>query len=861
MLQKLKYAFFVIFLFSLFAQNAYAEPREVRFQVESNYPPFKFIQNGYLTGFDIELSNMIFDNGEYSVKYSHDFWDKVYERLKKGEIDTCGLLSVSEDRKKDILYSDPVLTTHFSLYTRKQHGKISLENLHRYKIGVVKGYYTEKLLREQLKIDKYITYQNFDNCILALSDGDVDVVFANQEVFNYLLIKKDMSGQIVPQLTELFIVDFAYGVRKGNEPLVSYINKKIAEVRKSGAYEGVYQKYFFKHSDYYTENQKEKSIKIAVLILVLIIVMIMLLQLYIRFLKNRISKVNEQLFKEHEWLSITLSSIGDAVIASDEKGIINFVNQTALSLTGYEEEQVIGARITDILDIVFTKEATSVSSLEELLKEHVSCQFIDNLKLKLKDGSEHWISINASPIKSDTGMNIGTVMVIRDISEKKADEEKINNLAYYDTLTGLPNRAMFMDRLSEALIRSLKNGSSGVLMFLDIDNFKTVNDTLGHIFGDVLLKNIAAMLVEKFGDSVFMARLGGDEFIVMKEDIRNVEEAVGIAEGILGNFRQNWLVQDREFFITTSIGVTVFPKDGSDELTLLKNADTAMYHAKEYGKNNYKIYNENMNAAVMERIEMENYLRHAINKKEFTIYYQPQIDIRSGKIIGAEALIRWIHPMKGLIPPSRFIPLAEESGLIVPIGEWVLSNACRQWKKWVKEGFAPMMIAVNLSARQFDEENLIERIESIINETGMDPCYLDLEITESITIHDLDYSIEVLKKLKDMGIRISLDDFGKGYSSLNYLRQLPINTLKIDKTFIDDIAVKTNETAIVKAMISMAHSMNLTVTAEGVETEEQLHFLQTQQCDKVQGYLFSKPLEVGDFELLLKEDKISRGKG
>ncbi|MBZ4646945.1 MAG: polar amino acid transport system substrate-binding protein [Petroclostridium sp.] len=437
----------------------------------------------------------------------------------------------------------------------------------------------------------------------------------------------------------------------------------------------------------------------------------------------------------------------------------------------------------------------------------------------------------------------------------KADRElqMQYKMAYYDSLTGLPNRTSLMERLNDALVRARRDNHMVSVIFLDLDNFKTINDTLGHTFGDLLLKNVGEMLQRYLGEGNTVARLGGDELVLLQPRIYSVDDVLKIVVKIVEALQHPWILDDREFYITTSIGIALYPDHGQDAQTLLKNADTAMYYAKELGKNTYQLFNQSMNTKILQRLEMESNLRHALERNEFTVYYQPQIDVGTGKIIGAEALIRWIHPTMGFVPPMDFIPLAEETGLIVPISEWLLRTACIQNKKWQESGLPPICMAVNLSARQFQQQNLVEMISSLLQETALEQQWLELEITESIAMKDLDYTILVLKRLKEMGIHISLDDFGTGYSSLNYLKRLPINTLKIDKSFVHDITANSNEEAIAKALISLAHSMKLTIVAEGVETEEQFAFLKEQKCDRVQGYLFSKPLPVDEFEKLLRQ--------
>ncbi|WZL71928.1 EAL domain-containing protein [Clostridiaceae bacterium 35-E11] len=440
---------------------------------------------------------------------------------------------------------------------------------------------------------------------------------------------------------------------------------------------------------------------------------------------------------------------------------------------------------------------------------------------------------------------------------EKRDEE-IYYLAYYDTLTGLPNRTFFNEKFSEAIIKAEQHQRQLALLYMDLDNFKTVNDTLGHMFGDLLLKNVGDLLKKHIGEIHTVTRIGGDEFVILLDEVRDIHEVTTIVENIISSFQNPWILDDREFYITPSIGIAIYPNNGVNIHTLFKNADMAMYHAKREGKNSYRYYTSYMNQQLVEKLEMENHLRYALKRKELMVYYQPQIDVVSNTMIGMEALIRWHHPSLGFISPLKFIPLAEETGLIHSIGEWVLCTACSQNKLWQDKGYPPLKMSVNLSARQLQHQNLARQIEMILQETRMDASWLTLEITESLAMKDLDKTLIILKELRKMGIQIALDDFGSGYSSLTYLKKLPIDILKMDKSFVYDCIDYSDDAAITKAVIDLAHGMDLKVVAEGVETPEQLSTLKKQHCDIAQGYLFSKPLPAKDLENMIMLNNIHR---
>ncbi|MCT4607299.1 MAG: EAL domain-containing protein [Marinisporobacter sp.] len=521
-------------------------------------------------------------------------------------------------------------------------------------------------------------------------------------------------------------------------------------------------------------------------------------------------------------------------------------------LLGFEEDE-IGNSIEAWKSLIYPEDLQRTNEeLEKHLKDQVP-YYENQYRMRTKDGSYKWILSRGKAIFNKNKKPIRMAGSHEDITHYKIAEENIYRLAYYDSLTGLPNRTFFEEKLAEALNEGKKNDYKVAVLYMDLDNFKNVNDTLGHMYGDELLKDVAKLLKKVLPPLGVITRLGGDEFGIWLPKIVYKEDIICVVESIIASFQKPWILGDREFYITATIGISVYPEQGKDIHEMIKNADTAMYSAKENGKNNYKFYTPEMNKQLLEKLEMKNNLRYAMKRNEFLLYYQPQIDMNTKKVIGLEALLRWNHPIRGFISPYEFIPIAEESDLIIPIGEWVLKSACEQNRKWIDLGYPPLKIAVNLSARQFQQQDLVLTIRDILDKTKINPELLELEITESLAMKDLNFTIEILKKLKKLGLRISLDDFGTGYSSLNYLKVLPIDTLKIDKTFVDDIAESKREKSIAKAVIDLAHSMNLMVTAEGVETEDQFFILKKLQCDKAQGYFFSKPLPKEKLEKLLKE--------
>ena len=447
-------------------------------------------------------------------------------------------------------------------------------------------------------------------------------------------------------------------------------------------------------------------------------------------------------------------------------------------------------------------------------------------------------------------MGMGLVASLLE-DEREASElatVEIEHLAYHDALTGLPNRPLFIDRLIVALAQVGRVNHKLAVFFLDLDRFKDINDSLGHSTGDTLLKAVADRIRRCVREGDTIARFGGDEFTLLIPRIDNIEDAAKIAQKIIETLKIPFMIAERELFVSTSIGISIYPSDGSDPETLVRNADSAMYRAKDQGRDNYQLYAPAMNARALERLSLENSLRKAISQNELVLHYQPLVDLSDKSIGGLEALIRWNHPELGLLSPAHFISAAEVSGLIVPIGNWVLLTACRQLKLWQKRIDPDLTVAVNLSARQFHQGNLTQEVLQALEQTGLHPGSLELEITESSAMQNAENSIHTLRELKALGVRISMDDFGTGYSSLSYLKRFPIDTLKLDQSFVRDVTTDRGDAAIVSAVISMAHSLDLKVIAEGVETAEQLAFLQKQHCDYIQGYFFSKPLSIEELE-------------
>ncbi len=547
----------------------------------------------------------------------------------------------------------------------------------------------------------------------------------------------------------------------------------------------------------------------------------------------------------------------DLVTIADPYGVIQFVSPAVQNMLGYEPDSL---HQTPLLALLHPEDQhRGRDFFRDTLRDAGATAAIE-WRMRCRDGSWLHVETVASNLRSDPLVQ-GIVLNSRNVSERRALEEQLRQLAFQDSLTRLANRVLFRDRVQHALERAQRSGQPVAVMFLDLDNFKTINDSLGHGEGDRLLVATARQLVRHTRASDTVARLGGDEFTLLLPEIKRSEDAAIVAERIQANLSQPLNLGGHEVFVTPSIGIAVFPKDGEDAETLLKNADMAMYLAKRQGRNLYRFYDATLNEAAIKRLTMENQLRKAIERNELSLHYQPQLDLPRSCICGVEALVRWTNELLGTVSPAELIPLAEETGLIVPIGEWVLRAACRQAKAWRVAGIGLERIAVNISVLQFVQPGFTGLVAQILTETGLEPEVLELEITESLLMKDPEGALHTLRTLKSLGVQLAIDDFGTGYSSLSRLKQLPLDRLKIDKVFVRDVNSQPNDAAIATAVIAMAGSMGLRVIAEGVENEAQLRFLESKHCNEIQGYYLSRPLPTAEMTAMLRELRAGDGDG
>ena len=575
----------------------------------------------------------------------------------------------------------------------------------------------------------------------------------------------------------------------------------------------------------------------------------------LRALRHAVERkvMEDALFVEKERAQVTLNSIGDAVACTDIAGNITFLNLVAEKMTGISREEAAGRPMAEVLRILDAASRETVANPMALaVGKNRTVHLPLNCVLVRRDGFEIPIEDSVSPIHNREGEATGAVIVFRDVSVAQAMALQMAHSAQHDFLTGLPNRMLLNDRVSQAIVLAHRHMKKVAVLFLDLDGFKHINDSLGHPIGDKLLQSIAKRLVDCGRSSDTVSRQGGDEFVVLLSEVEQSDDAASTARRMLQAIAEPHSIGQHDLHVTASIGLSIYPDDGLDAETLIKNAETAMYQAKENGHQSYQFFKPAMNIRAVERQSIEESLRRALERQEFALHYQPLINLKTGEITGAEALIRWTHPTRGPVSPAQFIPVAEDCGLILPIGNWVLREACKQAQAWIAVGLPLGTMAVNISAIEFRDEHFLEGVFGILKDTGLDPRSLELELTESVLMKRVESTGSILKALRARGVQIAVDDFGTGYSSLSYLRKFPIDALKIDQSFVRQITTAPDETTIVTAVISMGRSLKLRVVAEGVETQQELAFIQAHQCDEAQGYFFSKPLPPEQFAKLLE---------
>ncbi|KAA9000959.1 EAL domain-containing protein [Paenibacillus spiritus] len=1011
----------IILFLVLVPSTVLAERREIRYEAELNYPPYKYVQDGFLTGFDVDLTHMVFERQSYQVFYSGGNWNALYRKLVDGKIDTAGLMAVTPERQKEVLFSKKVTRAYLSVYSLQSRAEgVTLKTLGKYKVGVRRGQYSEDVVRDKLGLTGYAAYEDLPEALEALRHGEIDVLLENQAVIDHMIIEQGWSNAIIHRLSNLYPVDIAYGVSRSSSELVPYINARLDELRRSGAFEELHLQYFFRHSDYYRQMTRERVMLGTLIGACLLAFGFVFIRMYIQRLRRTI-EAEQRLF------SNVVGHAGILVWAAAADG--RTVRMTAFTeeTTGLQESELAGKRLEELelsdpglqelrnllLEAVEGRYSPGVeariprngryfllktipgprveisrgmnvavlvgidvddlkknalklqSSYENLESAHCELEMaqeelqeqMERLRLsqqrfraasegsgayiweldittgrydiserwfelmgytpeefysrsdapfhlmhpddieaaerarrahlegrtpfyeteyrmRTKEGRYLWFGVRGKASRSPesgavvflgslidiTGRKETELQLSRSYQELEAtyeeltvtqeelmdqyevlldNQEKMHRLAYYDGLTGLPNRLMLLETLERCF-----QGTEGraALLFLDTDNFKFINDTMGHRFGDALLVKTSERVQQLIRDHDMLCRLGGDEFVILCKRIYRREEVLNLAESIVESFKQPFQIGETRLYVSLSIGISFYPEDGRTTEEILKNADVAMYRAKDSGKNRYVVYDKTMHTEFNERLHLEKHLRGALENKEFELFYQPQVDIAGGQISGFEALIRWNSPELGFVSPLAFIRIAEDSRLIVPIGEWVLREACRFLGDVQAKKSCTYKISVNISVIQLLQDDFVEIVLDAAQESRIEPGCLELEITESVFMESYERIVGKLERLKAEGFRIALDDFGKGYSSLSYLQQLPLSTLKVDKAFIDPLTEDAYSQTFIRTIVALGHDMGLEVVAEGVERSSQLEILEHTGCDKVQGYLISRPV-------------------
>ncbi len=691
---------------------------------------------------------------------------------------------------------------------------------------------------------------------LALGQGGTFTLFDDE----LRIVLRYQDGQLQEQLM---------GVAFGSPPLQTLVRdgRAAGSYRAHSTVDGVERLFSFRRIEGaplnisiglatadYLAGWREEAAKATAMVLAFVLTTLVLGRLVYRAWRNRevavaaLREANRTLADEQQLNQTIIQSSPFAIYTRDRNGIVTAWNRAAEQLFGWRAEEIVGR---PLLSVPADKSRETVELRARVLGGESLIQ--QEVQRQKRDGTVFDLSTTLAPLRDASGRISGYLAIAADITERKTAERQIAFLAYRDVLTGLPNRLLLQDRFGQAVALADRSGTRVALLFLDLDNFKTINDSLGHAVGDALLKEIAQRLGRCVRETDTISRQGGDEFLVVLSDLHGMDVITPVLLKIREGLSQPFEFEGHELTTSASIGIAIYPDDGRDFDTLLKKADTAMYQAKDAGRNSYRFFDEQMNVQAVEHLQLKSGLRRALERGEFVLYYQPQIDLLSGAVIGAEALLRWKHPEQGLIAPGRFIPVAEDSGLIGPIGEWVIEQACRQGVAWQRAGLPPLVMAVNLSAVEFKRGDVEHKVLRALQQSGLDPHCLELELTESVLIHNTEQVLVTVQRLKRLGVKLSIDDFGTGYSSLSYLKRFDVDKLKIDRSFIRDLATDEDDAAIIRAIIQMARSLNLRTIAEGVEDAGMLARLRVFECDEAQGYCFARPMPASDFARFVAE--------
>lgn len=863
----------LLLLFGLALPVAESAAQDVLVGVYENRPQVFQGDDGRWQGLAVEVLEHIAEKERWNLLYAPGTWQENLDRLQDGRINLLLSIAQSESRSHFFDFSTHALLSNWGqAYVGRDSSLDSILDLEGKKVAVLKGdiFLGEfRRLTEAFGVScELVEMPDYPSLFALLQNGSVDVVIANR------LVGLDFENAHSARKTSIVFhpIQVRFAVPKGRHPeILQAIDLHLGRMKadKNSFYYAALDRWL---GDPLPSSLPSWVVWIAGALfggLVLTLGMSLLLRAQVRErtaqLAARSDDLERRIAEKKEAEAALVESEGRyrsfylntpvMLYSLDREGKLVSASSLLLENLGYSTTEMIGRENAELL----TEESRrhwSHMAVTEFERNGAIRDF--PLQMVKKDGEIIDVLLSAIAERDEKGETVHALCVLTDITRRKQAEAKIQQLAYYDMLTGLPNRALFKDRLVQAIAHARRDGKHVAVLAVDLDRFKGINDTLGHGYGDRLLRIMAERLKGCLRRTDTVARLGGDEFAVILSGVYAAEDITPLIRKIQQTVAQPVRLDEQQIYSTASIGVTLYPLDGTNADSLLSQADTAMHVAKEQGRNAYQFFSQDMNCKALERLELETSLRHALDRGEFFLYYQPQVDLGLGRIVGVEALLRWRHPVRGIISPADFIPLAEETGLITTIGEWVLRRACIQAQEWVREGLPPIRMAVNLSGRQFRQLDLVEQIRSALAESALNPAFLELELTESILMDNAERVQNALQEIKKLGVLLALDDFGTGYCSLGYLKNFPIDRLKIAGTFVRDISPESGDAAIAEAIIAMGHSLRLKVIAEGVETREQLDFLHTRRCTEMQGYYFARPMPPEEMaEFLRKEFQLS----
>jgi diguanylate cyclase (GGDEF)-like protein/PAS domain S-box-containing protein len=815
----------------------------LRFLGNKNVVPVVYLDDGVAAGVAVDIVRAMAKHLPQPVQIEAMDWAEAQRLVSDGKADALIQINETEQRRKIYDFSEPLLQSRFSIFTSSDRVGVSgVSSLRGLRVGVESGGLPQQVLAQDSLISLTVI-PNFLSGFRQLSEGSVDAIAVDYRVGSYVIATNNLRSIKVSGDSIAFSYS-AIAVRKGNSELLAAINKALRAIKADGSYDAVLDKWRPKEVVFQTREQISRDTYYAVTTTLLLLLLVS--ATWMIFLRRELTRRH----KSEERLHALVQTIPDLVWLKDMEGVYLFCNPQFERLYGASEAEIIGK--TDY-DFVSRELADFFRDNDRQAMAAGGPRSNEEWLTFARDGYRGLFETIKTPMLDHTQQVIGVLGIARDVTARKAAEEKIERLAFYDPLTELPNRRLVLDRLRQAIAGSMRDGRQGALLFIDLDNFKVLNDTSGHAVGDLLLIEVSRRLALCVRGNDTIARLGGDEFVVMLEDLsanpgEAAAQAKGVGEKIHAALDRPYAIGDVPHRTTASIGITLFGDGEQSVEDVLKQADIAMYQAKAAGRDTLRFFDIVMETAVAARAAMETVLRSALTNRQLMLHYQPQVNGARGTI-GAEALLRWQHPRRGVVMPGEFVPLAEETGLIISIGQWVLETACTQLAAWANDAAtAHLQLAINVSARQFRQPNFVDCVRTALGQTGAPPWRLELELTESVVLDNIDDTIAKMQQLKEIGVAFAMDDFGTGYSSLSYLTRLPLDRLKIDQSFICNLPDSESDGIVVQAIITMAHTLGLKVVAEGVETTEQHDFLGQQGCTIFQGYLFGKPMPLGEFE-------------